>query len=220
MILVTSRRGTRRSDRWGTGARYPTMYPYIDNDCWQRCRWSIDIFAKCSVISFPLHRQNKRGYLGVIYSRQRLFLIRVGVLGWFMTSQPVSRSEPRLQRKVILVWLEPITYFRLQQTCPGTSWRSTRTSSHFSTGVCIYIFLSTDWNIEIEEQTVFNWRDGSGSISSSELGQVMRTFGWSPSEMELQVLCSQIYLDTPSSRLVSCNVLMMHNCTCRSLSVK
>ena len=126
----------------------------------------------------------------------------------------------RQQRKVILVWLEPITYFRLQPTCPGTSWRNIRTSSHFSTGVCIYIFLSTDWNIEIEEQTVFNWRDGSGSISSSELGQVMRTFGWSPSEMELQVLCSQIYLDKPSSRLVSCNVLIMHNCTCRSLSVK
>ena len=30
-------------------------------------------------------------------------------------------------------------------------------------------------------------RDGGGSISSVELGQVMKTFGWTPSEIELQV---------------------------------
>ena len=30
-------------------------------------------------------------------------------------------------------------------------------------------------------------RDGGGSISAVELGQVMKTFGWTPSEIELQV---------------------------------
>ena len=38
-------------------------------------------------------------------------------------------------------------------------------------------------------------RDGGGSISSVELGQVMRTFGWAPSEMELQELISEIDQD-------------------------
>lgn len=48
-----------------------------------------------------------------------------------------------------------------------------------------------------EYQDIFSFfdRDGSGSISSSELGQVMRTFGWSPSEMELQELISEIDQD-------------------------
>ena len=31
------------------------------------------------------------------------------------------------------------------------------------------------------------FRSGSGAISTLELGQVMRTFGWSPSDLELQV---------------------------------
>ena len=30
-------------------------------------------------------------------------------------------------------------------------------------------------------------RDGGGTITTVELGQVMRTFGWSPTEGELQV---------------------------------
>ena len=38
-------------------------------------------------------------------------------------------------------------------------------------------------------------RDGGGSISSVELGQVMRTFGWAPSELELQELISEIDQD-------------------------
>ena len=40
-----------------------------------------------------------------------------------------------------------------------------------------------------------NVRDGGGSISSVELGQVMRTFGWAPTEMELQELISEIDQD-------------------------
>ena len=31
------------------------------------------------------------------------------------------------------------------------------------------------------------FRDGGGTITTVELGQVMRTFGWSPTEGELQV---------------------------------
>lgn len=42
---------------------------------------------------------------------------------------------------------------------------------------------------------MMNVRDGGGSISSVELGQVMRTFGWAPTEMELQELISEIDQD-------------------------
>merc|ERR1711936_1370235 len=48
-----------------------------------------------------------------------------------------------------------------------------------------------------EYQDIFSYfdRDGGGSISSVELGQVMRTFGWAPSELELQELISEIDQD-------------------------
>lgn len=48
-----------------------------------------------------------------------------------------------------------------------------------------------------EYQEIFSFfdRDGGGSISAVELGQVMRTFGWAPSEMELQELISEIDQD-------------------------
>ena len=40
-----------------------------------------------------------------------------------------------------------------------------------------------------EYREIFSFfdRDGGGTITSVELGQVMRTFGWSPSEGDLQV---------------------------------
>ena len=43
-----------------------------------------------------------------------------------------------------------------------------------------------------EYREIFSFfdRDGGGTITSVELGQVMRTFGWNPSEGDLQVrLC-------------------------------
>ena len=40
--------------------------------------------------------------------------------------------------------------------------------------------------------TVCCGRDGGGTITTVELGQVMRTFGWTPTEGELQV--SQLYI--------------------------
>merc|ERR1712066_1026911 len=48
-----------------------------------------------------------------------------------------------------------------------------------------------------EYQEIFSFfdRDGGGSISSAELGQVMKTFGWTPTEMELQELISEIDQD-------------------------
>ena len=41
-----------------------------------------------------------------------------------------------------------------------------------------------------EYREIFSFfdRDGGGTITSVELGQVMRTFGWNPSEGDLQVL--------------------------------
>ena len=38
-------------------------------------------------------------------------------------------------------------------------------------------------------------RDGGGTITTVELGQVMRTFGWSPSEGELQELIGEVDQD-------------------------
>ena len=35
-------------------------------------------------------------------------------------------------------------------------------------------------------------RDGGGDISQCELGQVMRTFGWNPTELELQVITDDL----------------------------
>jgi Ca2+-binding EF-hand superfamily protein len=39
------------------------------------------------------------------------------------------------------------------------------------------------------------FRDGGGSIGAEELGQVMRTFGWSPTEEELKDLVNVIDQD-------------------------
>ena len=46
-----------------------------------------------------------------------------------------------------------------------------------------------------EYREIFSFfdRDGGGTITSVELGQVMRTFGWNPSEGDLQVLKSNIH---------------------------
>ena len=38
-------------------------------------------------------------------------------------------------------------------------------------------------------------RDGGGTITTVELGQVMRTFGWAPSEGELQELIGEVDQD-------------------------
>ena len=46
---------------------------------------------------------------------------------------------------------------------------------------------------EMEEyREIFSFfdRDGGGTITSVELGQVMRTFGWNPTEGDLQVSAS------------------------------
>ena len=40
---------------------------------------------------------------------------------------------------------------------------------------------------EYKEIFSFFDRDGGGTITTVELGQVMRTFGWTPSESDLQV---------------------------------
>eukprot|EP00090_Calanus_glacialis_P008901 TRINITY_DN17216_c0_g1_i1.p1 TRINITY_DN17216_c0_g1~~TRINITY_DN17216_c0_g1_i1.p1 ORF type:complete len:176 (+),score=57.81 TRINITY_DN17216_c0_g1_i1:25-528(+) len=49
----------------------------------------------------------------------------------------------------------------------------------------------------VEYQEIFSFfdRDGGGSISSVELGQVMRTFGWNPTELELQEMINEIDQD-------------------------
>merc|ERR1719331_1304433 len=48
-----------------------------------------------------------------------------------------------------------------------------------------------------EYQDIFSFfdRDGGGTITSVELGQVMRTFGWNPTDLELQELINEIDQD-------------------------
>merc|ERR1712059_31212 len=55
--------------------------------------------------------------------------------------------------------------------------------------------LSPEKLEEFKEIFSFFDRDGGGSISSVELGQVMRTFGWSPTDIELQELIGEIDQD-------------------------
>ena len=47
-----------------------------------------------------------------------------------------------------------------------------------------------------EYREIFSFfdRDGGGTITSIELGQVMRTFGWNPSESDLQVGTTYYYV--------------------------
>ena len=48
-----------------------------------------------------------------------------------------------------------------------------------------------------EYREIFSFfdRDGGGTITSVELGQVMRTFGWNPTEGDLQVFISSCSLE-------------------------
>ena len=52
---------------------------------------------------------------------------------------------------------------------------------------------------EMEEyREIFSFfdRDGGGTITSVELGQVMRTFGWNPTEGDLQVTAYFVLMQT------------------------
>ena len=51
----------------------------------------------------------------------------------------------------------------------------------------VHVLLSEDKIEEYREVFSFFDRDGGGTITSVELGQVMRTFGWNPTEGDLQV---------------------------------
>ena len=51
----------------------------------------------------------------------------------------------------------------------------------------VAVMLPEDKIQEFREVFSFFDRDGGGTITSVELGQVMRTFGWNPTEGELQV---------------------------------
>ncbi|XP_023333074.1 neo-calmodulin [Eurytemora carolleeae] len=55
--------------------------------------------------------------------------------------------------------------------------------------------MSQDKLDEFKEIFSFFDRDGGGDITSAELGQVMRTFGWNPTELEVQELISEVDQD-------------------------
>lgn len=51
----------------------------------------------------------------------------------------------------------------------------------------VTVMLPEDKIQEYRDIFSFFDRDGGGTITSVELGQVMRTFGWNPTEGDLQV---------------------------------
>merc|ERR1712025_678246 len=55
--------------------------------------------------------------------------------------------------------------------------------------------LSEEKLAEYREIFSFFDRDGGGTITSVELGQVMRTFGWNPTEGDLQEMIGEIDQD-------------------------
>ena len=136
----------------------------------------------------------------------------VGVLDWF-TSSHSQCPEPRHQRRVILVWLEPITYFRLQPTCPGISWRSTRTSSHFSTGVC-HLHISINWLEYRKRSADIRIESDSVQLKGWKWEHLLVRAGTSDENLRLVSLRNGTsgpllwskYLNKPSSPLVSCNL--------------
>ena len=73
----------------------------------------------------------------------------------------------------------------------------------------VAIMLPEDKIQEYREIFSFFDRDGGGTITTLELGQVMRTFGWNPTEGDLQVspekFCLRLldctYFDFESNRI-------------------
>ena len=73
----------------------------------------------------------------------------------------------------------------------------------------VAIMLPEDKIQEYREIFSFFDRDGGGTITTLELGQVMRTFGWNPTEGDLQVspekfrfrLLDCTYFDFESNRI-------------------
>lgn len=59
----------------------------------------------------------------------------------------------------------------------------------------VTIMLPEDKIQEYREVFSFFDRDGGGTITSVELGQVMRTFGWNPTEGDLQEMIGEIDQD-------------------------
>merc|ERR1719245_613305 len=75
---------------------------------------------------------------------------------------------------------------------------TTKTESEFMTAENIdevTILLPEEKIQEYREIFSFFDKDGGGSITSVELGQVMRTFGWNPTELELQEMINEIDQD-------------------------
>ena len=78
----------------------------------------------------------------------------------------------------------------------------------------VAIMLPEDKIQEYREIFSFFDRDGGGTITTLELGQVMRTFGWNPTEGDLQVspekfpfrLLDCTYFDFESNRSDLLNV--------------
>ena len=81
--------------------------------------------------------------------------------------------------------------------------RHTLSSSYSYTSKLVYLtLLSTSSTLQYSDDlkwsefffplVLFSLRDGGGTITTVELGQVMTTFGWHPTEPELQELIGEI----------------------------
>ena len=70
----------------------------------------------------------------------------------------------------------------------------TYTYKHTSTGTCLYIVLYTNVSEFKEAFSLFD-KNGDGSISSKELGIVMRSLGQNPTDAELQDMINEVDID-------------------------
>ena len=82
----------------------------------------------------------------------------------------------------------------------------------------VHVLLSEDKIEEYREVFSFFDRDGGGTITSVELGQVMRTFGWNPTEGDLQVRTDKypFYFVRRLEMVVKTMTficVILHNCT-------
>ena len=63
--------------------------------------------------------------------------------------------------------------------------------------------LSDDQIFEFKEAFQIFDKDGDGSITTNELGNVMRAFGQNPSEEEINLMIKEVIVDNGAAKFIS-----------------
>lgn len=102
-------------------------------------------------------------------------------LNLFLTYGSIKLQPPRLSTELQSLFLSP-QCSHLQNSM----------SSHFILNTLFSIFLPPP---EIREAFKVFDRDGNGFISKQELGMAMRSLGYMPNEVELEVIIQRLDID-------------------------